>query len=117
MICCDKNVEIFTQQQFQGIPQANVYCLQGFDGGLDVPGVSHHVRIGKVQKHKSHVLFLHHFSEAIYHTASAHGGFLVVRVNIGGGGNELANLPRIRLLTATVEEEGHVGVLFGLGDV
>ncbi len=89
------------------------YCF--FDGFIDA-GVAYHVAVGVVDNDKVIFFRAYGFREFAAHLVCAHFGFQVVCGDFGRG-NQDALFVFIRGFTSAVEEEGHMGILFSLGDM
>lgn len=85
-------------------------------GGLIHTSVANHVRRGEIVHDKVELVLAQALGHLTTNLGSAH-----LRVQIVGGdprrGNHITDLTRELLFNTTVEEEGNVGVLLGLGDM
>ena len=95
--------------------RALVHGLDGLDRRLEHAGVAHHVAVGKVQDDDVVFAALDAPHALVGHEVGAHFGLQVVGCHLGAG-DEGPVLALEGRLDAAVEEEGHVGVFFGLGD-
>jgi hypothetical protein len=96
-------------------PQAAVHHLDGLDGGLEVARVADHVGVGIVADDDVVPGAHDGLDQAIGDGRGAHLGRQVIGRDMRRG-HQHAVFPREHALLAAVEEEGHVGILLGLGD-
>lgn len=113
-------------RQEKHIPLFHTRLINGLDGrvsGLATPdrgfvnaGMADHIGGREIVHQKPVFVVADAFHELVGHSLGGHLGLEVVGGDFRGG-NEVAVLEGELLLDAAVEEEGHVGVLLGLGDV
>ena len=111
----EKRVALFHTGLVDGL-DGGVSGLAALDRGFVDAGMADHVGGGKVVHQKPVFVVLDAFDELVRDRLGGHVRLEVVGGYLGGG-NEVAVLEGELLLDAAVEEEGHVGVLLGLGDV
>src|SRR5579862_2663720 len=80
-------------------------------------GMADHVGICKVDDREPRVLALESPNERIGDLASAHLWLVVVRGDVALGRHQLAPLPVVAALPATIEEVRDMCVLLGFGDM
>ena len=90
--------------------------LAALDGGVVDTGMADHVGGREIVHQETVLVVLDPVDELVRDRLGRHGWLEVVGGDLGGG-DEVAVLERELLLHPAVEEEGHVGVLLGLGDV
>ena len=93
---------------------AGIHGLHGLDGGLEHAGMAHHVAVGVVKDKRIIFAGLHGLHHFVRDLIGAHLRLEVIGGH-GGGLYQYAVLAGVLFLHAAVEEEGHVGVLLGLG--
>ena len=100
---------------FHHLAHALVHSLHSDAGGLIDAGVAHHVAVGEVEDNDVIRAALNPLDGLRGHLTGAHVGLHVVGGHLGRG-DEGPVLPGEDRLLPAVEEEGHMGVLLGLGD-
>ena len=94
---------------------ASVNRFYRFDRGLDLPGMSHHVRVRKVHHQTIHLMFFHRFRYRVGDARRAHLRLQVVGSDFRRG-NHHALLAGIGLFLAAIEKVRDVSVLFRFRD-
>ena len=99
-----------------GVVNTTVYSPDSFADGVIHTSVTHHVAVGIVNDDEVVFVLADGCDEFVTHLGSAHFGLQVVGCHIGRGHQD-AVLVLEGLFPAAAEEEGHMGILLGLGDV
>ena len=99
-----------------GIVNTAVNGLHGLGDGTIHAGVTHHVAVSIVHHNEVVLVLADGGNELVAHLIGAHLGFQVIGGHVGRRHQD-AVLVGKGLLAATAEEEGHMGILLGLGDV
>ena len=110
-----QNLTTGGQNRVDDLAGAGVHSLNGLHSGLEDAGVTDHVAVGEVQDDHVVLAALDALDALVGNLEGAHLGLQVVGGNLGAG-DQGAILALEGSLHAAVEEEGHMGVLLGLGD-
>ena len=111
----DKGHAAQVRRGLHDLGHAGVHGLHGGHGRVEDTGVAHHVAVGKVQDDDIVLAALDAANGLFRDGRGAHFRFQVIGCDLGGG-DKAPVLPGEDGLLAAVEEEGHVGVFFRLGN-
>ena len=115
MVGSQENDAARVQHRVGDLAHALVNSLDGFDRCVKHAGVADHVAVGEVQDDDVVLAALNAGLALVGNLVGAHFGLEVVGGNLRAG-DDLAVLALAGLLNTAVEEEGHMGVLLGLGN-
>ena len=98
-------------------PETRIDRLDGGHGRADHAGMADHVGVGVVDDDEVEHVTLQTLHEFVGHGVGAHLWLVIVGGHVARAGHKDTFLAIDGLLDAAVEEERHMGVLLGLGDV
>ena len=115
VVCNNNHLVAILLCRLHNLRNALVNSLHSLHDCIVDTGVANHITISEVQADKVVLLLIESINQLISNLVSAHLGLEVVSCNLGRS-NEDTILTIELLLTATIQEEGNVSVLLGLGD-
>ena len=116
MVGNDNSLIVICLGCLDDILHAIIHRMHGLCYCVIYTSVSHHVAIGEVNHDKVILLGIDGTHKLVLYLVSRHLGLEVVCCNFRRGHKD-AVLIIIRSLATTIEEEGHMGILLGLGSM